>query len=210
MEAPQIGLSRLVLVIGNILSFIVFVVLSIIYSTGKLNVHPTDIVKSHHTLVIPAYWSFYIWILILVLLGIFVVYQAVPTHRDSWLIFHQIGPFFILTNMAMFAWTFCFSYNALWASFAFMVIGLITLITIYVRVGVDYSVAGRARTDKFGVPISVSDFWILQTPFSVTLGWFIMMTICNLALAISASKHHVEWTPEGWSITFQLVSSLLL
>jgi len=200
----------LLLIIGNILAWVSVIIVSILYASGKLNKHPESIIDNYPTKFTPAPWTFSIWDLIFILTGIFVVYQAMPTKRDSVIIFQGIGPLFILNYIFMFIWMFCFSYNFIWASCIFIFAALITNALIYIRIGIHYGTEGRNRLDSEGNQLNSIDFWLLQIPFSLSFGWLLLLTLSNLAIAVSTLPPSVSWKTEGWSLIFQIFVGILV
>jgi len=203
MEVSYNIFNRLLLIIGNIVSYLVLVIVFIIYNSGGIRYHPSYISDLHLTKITPADWTYSIWILGLILSGIFVVYQALPTKRESHLIFVGIGPFYILKNFFVLIWFFCFSYNVIWAAFIFLLAALVTLVVIYVRLGINYYTEIRNRTDVQGNPMTQADFWILQLPFSLGLGWLTFSIFVNLGAALSGKD--LGWNAQGWSVIVQII-----
>jgi len=204
------GFPRLLLIVGNILSYIAVIIIHAIAGSGKLHHASSEaLFDSYLTKFTPAEWTFSIWILILLLLGVFVIYQALPASRDSYLIFEGIGIWFMLTCLFLFIWPFCFHWQSFWAAAIFLTFSLICLIVIYVRVSIGYSETARNRTDPEGIPLTPGEFWLVQVPFSVSLAWIVVITIVNWALAISTKTITVGWTPEGWSALVQTLLTLV-
>jgi len=204
------GLRRLVLVVGNLLGYLSVIIINVIAGMGKLHgVTPGDISERHFTKFTPDGYAFAIWSIIFTLNGIFVLYQAFPMKRDSYFIFNAIGPWFILNSIFMLIWPFCFHWDSMWSSAIFITLILITLIVIYVRLGIDYSINGRYRTDPEGIPITRAEYWLLQVPFSIFLGWITVATIANWAIALSTKTQTLGWTASGWSSLLQTIAALL-
>jgi len=208
MEATQ-SLNRLVLIIGNLVAYLAVVILSIIYSTGNLHEHPSYISEQHPNKFMPSSWTYILWIAIFILTGIFVLYQAIPSRRDSYYIHAAIGPLFIFNYISLFIWIFTYSFNSMWGSFVFMLIALVTMGILYSRVSIDYSVVGRARTDRLGNPLTIADFWILQVPFSLSLGWLAFLTIVNFTMALSDHTQSFGWSGDAWSVAWQIILSIV-
>lgn len=206
---PTPTIPRLALVVTNVLTWLATVILTIIYSSGRLHYHPAYVSDLHPTHFDPAGWAFSIWALIFILTGIFAMYQAVPSRRDSFFVYNLIGPWFAVHNLSLFIWMFCFAFNHIWASLVFMLIAFASAFVIYARLGIDYSIVGRTRTDKYGTSLTTPDFWILQVPFSLTLGWLSFILVANFATAIATKSHHLGWSGDGWSILFQIVLTVL-
>jgi benzodiazapine receptor len=201
--------NKIALIVGNILSWFAAVIVGILYNSGKLHYHPSYVSQLYPTKFTPANWAFGLWTVVFLLTGVFIIYQALPVKRESHLIFIRIGPFFIINYLLMFTWMFCYSFNAIWASFIFMVGILATMSIIYFRLGINYSVESRDRFDYEGTPLSKLDFWILQVPFSFSLGWIILLTFSNLLIAVSSVSPSLGWSQQGWSVVFQIFTAII-
>lgn len=140
------------------------------------------------TLVTPAGYVFAIWGIIYVLLGVFVVYQALPSQKGK--DYHgKIGWFFVLSSVVNIVWLFLWQFEYLSLSVVLMFVLLASLILIYLRLGVGKSKV--ARGERLAVHL----------PFSVYLGWITVASIANVATTLVSLK----WdgfgiSPENWAI----------
>jgi len=133
---------------------------------------------------VPAGYVFSIWGLIYLALIAFTVYQALPAQRDNPLL-KRIGYLYALSCLANSAWIFLWHYEEFAWTLVVMAVLLLSLITIYLRVGI-----GRRR-------VSNVDKWFVQTPFSIYLGWITVATVANVTALLSA----LQW--DGWGLDLQ-------
>jgi len=156
-----------------------------------------EISNANPTLVTPAGYAFSIWGLIYLLLGVFVIYQALPrTRTDRFQ--EDVGWLFVLSSALNIAWLFAWQYEALIFSVVIMFLLLATLIAIYLRLGI-----GRARA---GWPVRLA----VHLPFSVYLGWITIASIANVATAlVSIGWNGFGVAPEAWAVLMILVALLI-
>ncbi len=131
-------------------------------STGEVS-------DSFPSLFTPAGYVFSIWGLIYLLLGAFVVYQALPAQRDNPRL-ERLGYLFAWSCVFNTAWLFSWHYGAFWLSQALMVGLLATLVLAYERLGV-----GRERFSRI-------EGWTVDLPFSIYLGWITVATVANTSI----------------------------
>jgi len=156
-----------------------------------------EISDANPTLITPAGYVFSIWGVIYVLLGIFVVFQALPSQkgkdyqkRISWL--------FILSSLLNIVWLFLWQFEYLGLSVVLMFLLLATLIMIYLRLNVG----------KSTVPLR--EKLAVHVPFSVYLGWITIASIANVAVVLVSMK----WdgfgiSQETWAFLVIIVALLI-
>jgi benzodiazapine receptor len=184
---------------SNLLAFVLTIIVNgIAGSTTLIGGKTTaDISNANPTLVTPAGYVFAIWGVIYVLLGVFVVYQALPRNRDK--PFHgRIGWLFMLSSTMNILWLFAWQYEYLTLSVILMFLLLISLILIYLRLDI-----GRAKVGR-GERIAV------HLPFSVYLGWITIATIAD----VSATLVSLKWDGFGvsagtWAVVIILVATVV-
>jgi translocator protein len=187
---------------------IVFYVLTIVINSlaggttligGKLTAAISD---SNPTLITPAGYVFSIWGIIYILLGAFVVYQALPS-RSSRDFTERIGWLFVLSSIINVAWIFVWQFEYLVVSVVLIFLLLASLIAIYVRLGV-----GKSK-------VGLDDRLAVHLPFSVYLGWITVASIANVATTLVS----LNWdgggiSPETWAIlvvaTASVITALML
>jgi len=182
---------------------IIFYILTIIVNSlaggttligGKLTAAVSD---SNPTLITPAGYVFSIWSIIYILLGAFVIYQALPsrsnrgfTERISWL--------FVLSSIINIVWIFFWQFEYLAVSVVLIFLLLASLIAIYVRLGV-----GKSK-------VGLDDRLAVHLPFSVYLGWITIASIANVATAlVSFNWNGAGISPEIWAILVVAVALVI-
>ena len=173
---------------------IIFYILTIVVNSlaggttligGKLTAAVSD---SNPTLITPAGYVFSIWSIIYILLGAFVIYQALPSRSNRGFT-ERIGWLFVLSSIVNIVWIFFWQFEYLAVSVVLIFLLLASLIAIYVRLGIGKSKVGLA------------DRLFVHLPFSVYLGWITVASIANVATALVS----LNWdgggiSPEIWAI----------
>jgi translocator protein len=175
---------------ANIVFFVLTVIMNSLAGSTKIigGRNTADVSNANSTLITPAGYVFAIWGVIYILLGIFVVYQALPSqkgkeYRD------KIGWLFILSSIVNIAWLFVWQYEYLSLSVLLIFALLVTLIAIYVRLGIGKSNA--ILHEKLAVHI----------PFSVYLGWITVASIADVAATlVSYNWNGFGISPSTWAI----------
>jgi len=195
MAAPNSSLLKWV----NVLAFILTVLVNgLAGSTTILGGKDTaQISDANPTLITPAGYVFSIWGVIYVLLGIFVVFQALPSEKGKDYK-KSIGWLFVLSSIFNIAWLFLWQFEYLSLSVVLMFLLLASLISIYLRLSIGKSKVGFR--EKLAIHV----------PFSVYLGWITIASIANVAVTLVS----VNWdgfgiSPETWA-TLIIVVALLI
>jgi hypothetical protein len=180
-------------------AFVVTVVVNGMAVGLPLNGQSTaEISDRYHTLVTPAGYVFAIWSVIYLLQLVFSVYQALPDRRtDPWL--RRIGYLPALVGILNAGWLVLWHYNAFALTVPVMVALLLTLIAIYLRLGI-----GERPVDGW------LDLLAVRLPWSVYLGWITIATIANIATTLV----WLEWdgfgiAPEAWAVAVLAVGVLI-
>ena len=149
------------------------------------------------TLITPAGYVFSIWGIIYILLGVFVVYQALPSQQGK--DYHKkIGWLFVLSSLINIGWLFLWQFEYLSLSVVLMFLLLATLISIYVRLGI-----GKTM-------VSLRERLAVQLPFSVYLGWITVASIANVATTlVSIGWDGFGISPETWAILVVAVALII-
>jgi len=183
----------------NIVAFVLTVIINSLAGSTTLigGVNTAFISDSNPTLITPAGFTFAIWGIIYILLGVFVIYQALPSQKEKE--YHkQISWLFILISITNISWIFLWQYNLLTLSLPVMFLFLIALILIYTRLGIG----------KTQVPLK--EKLAIHTPFSVYLGWITIASIANVAVtAVSLNWDGFGINPETWAILIIIIALLL-
>ncbi len=142
-------------------------------------------------LFVPANYVFSIWGVIYLFLIGFGIYQALPSQRENPLL-RRIGYLFALSSIFNSSWLFLFHYEQFPLSMVVMVGLLLTLIAIYVRIGI-----GKTAVNN-------RDKWLVQIPFSIYLGWITVATVANAAYVLYAAN----W--DGFGISGPIWAAIML
>ena len=184
---------------ANITLFILTVIFnSIAGSTTLIGGRNTATISNNNpTLITPAGYVFSIWGVIYILLGAFVVYQALPKERSS---DYQgkIGWLFVVSSLINIAWIFVWQFESLILSVVLIFALLLTLIAIYLRLNI-----GKSKVKN-------SERFAVHLPFSVYLGWITIASIADVAVTLTA----YNWggfgvSPEIWAIIVVAVALVI-
>lgn len=137
---------------------------------------------------VPAGYVFSIWGLIYLGLIGYAIYQALPSQRQNQRL-QSISGFFALATLANIAWLFFWHYEQFPATLVAMIVLLISLIAIYLRLGI-----GRVNS-------SGAETWLVHFPFSIYLGWISVATVAN----VTSLLDYLNWdgfglSPEAWML----------
>lgn len=182
----------------NVVAFAATLVFNGLANALPLNGQTTGGVSdSFDVLFTPAGYVFSIWGLIYLLLGIFSVYQILPGQREADFV-KRIGWWFVASSVFNITWLFMWHYNLFVLSEVAMLGLLVSLLAIYLRLGIGRrTVEGREK-------------WLVNLPFSIYLGWISVATIANSAVVL----YDLNWNgfgiaPEVWTAIVLLVGGLL-
>jgi len=183
----------------NIIAFALTVLVNSLAGSTTLigNKTTADVSNLNPTLITPAGYVFAIWGIIYILLGVFVVFQALPSEKGkdyqskiSWL--------FILSSLLNIAWLFLWQNEILSLSVVVMFLLLASLIAIYLRL----------KIGKSTVPLRQK--LAVQLPFSVYLGWITIASIANVAaFLVAANWDGFGLSQETWAIMIIIVALLI-
>jgi len=183
----------------NIVAFVLTVLVNgLAGSTTFLGGKSTaEISDANPTLITPAGYVFSIWGIIYILLGIFVVFQALPSQKEkdyreriSWL--------FVVSSILNIVWLFLWQFEYLSLSVVLMFLLLATLIMIYLRLNIG----------KSAVPLR--EKLAVHMPFSVYLGWITIASIANVAVAlVSMNWDGFGISQETWAFLVIIVALLI-
>jgi hypothetical protein len=161
---------------------------------GKLTAEISD---ANPTLITPAGYVFFIWGIIYILLGIFVVFQALPGQREKGYQ-ERIGWLFVLSGMVNIAWLFLWQFGYLSLSVILMFLLLATLIAIYLRLNIGKSA------------VSLREKLVVHLPFSVCFGWITIASIANVAVTlVSMNWDGFGISQETWAFLIVVIALLI-
>ncbi|MGZ5486456.1 MAG: hypothetical protein ACXWFB_11210 [Nitrososphaeraceae archaeon] len=181
-------LSRSTRIIYSFLNFIGFLEVVIVNALAVIlpinNRTTQELSDKYPNLFVPAGITFSIWGIIYILLLLFIIYQFVVAFKKSSLdkdIFEKIGILFFISCIFNVAWILAWHYEIVWLSLIIMALLLISLISIYVRLG-----TGRLQVRN-------SEKILVNIPFSVYLGWITIAAIAN----VTAFLVQINWNKFG-------------
>ena len=177
----------------NIIAYILTVIVNGLAGSttilgGKVTAEISD---ANPTLITPAGYVFSIWGVIYILLGIFVVFQALPSQQGQ-AFQKKIGWLFALTSLLNIVWLFLWQYEYLVFSVVLMFLLLATLILIYLRLDI-----GRSK-------VTTREKLAVNLPFSVYLGWITIASIANVAVTLVS----INW--DGFGISTETWATLII
>lgn len=185
--------------IANIVAFCLTIIVNALAgSTTLIGGQDTAAISdANFTLVTPAGYVFSIWGIIYTLLGIFIVYQALPSQKGKDYQ-NKIGWLFVLSSMINIVWLFLWQFEYLIFSVVLMFMLLVTLAAIYLRLNIGKS--DTELTEKIAV----------QLPFSTYFGWITIAAIANVATTlVSISWDGFGIDPEIWALLIITIALLL-
>lgn len=176
---------------------IVVAVLATIVVNGLANALPLnnlttgEISDRFDVFYVPAGYVFSIWGLIYLGLIAYAILQALPSQRDNPRLRRIAFPV-LVSSIANIAWLFLWHYEVFTLTILAMVSLLLSLIVIYLRLGI-----GREA-------VSSRETWFVRVPFSIYLGWITVATIANATSVLD----FLQWG--GWGISEQLWAVIML
>ena len=130
---------------------------------------------------VPAAYVFAIWGVIYAGLLALAFYQLLPAQRENPRL-RQVGYLLVLSCVANCAWIFLWHYELFPATIVVMIVLLLSLVAIYLRLGIGYA--------RF----STAEKWCVSIPISIYLGWITVATIANATTLLA----YLNWG--GWGI----------
>lgn len=195
----MVALTSEVLKWANLLAFLLTLIVNGLAGSTTIigGKNTAQISDANPTLITPAGYVFSIWGVIYILLGVFVVLQALPSEKGK-SYQKRIGWLFVLSNVFNIAWLFLWQFEQLIPSLALMFLLLVTLIMIYLRLDVDKST------------VLLRERLAIHLPFSVYLGWITIASIANVAVAlVSVNWNGFGISPETWAILIITIALLI-
>jgi hypothetical protein len=153
---------------------------------------PGEISDQYPNLFVPSGETFSIWGVIYILLGLFVIYGLVSAFRKSSGqegFIGRIGILFFMSSLFNIGWILFWHYGFVGISLLLMAALFLTLLSIYLRLGIGRS---QARAAEKGM---------VHIAFSVYLGWITIATIAN----VTAFLVDIGWDRFGLSQQFWAV-----
>ena len=159
---------------GNLVAFALVIVINVLSNALPINGQTMpEISAKYPSLFTPAGFTFSIWGVIYLFVLLFVVYQALPSQRNSPLI-GTISPLFKINCAANAVWLTVWHYDLLALSLLVMLVILATLILIYRAL--------LSSNEQSGV----APYITLRLPFSLYTAWITVATIANISVLQTA------------------------
>jgi benzodiazapine receptor len=183
---------------ANLLSVILALTVNILASVLPLNGQNTgEISDRFQVYFVPAGYVFAIWGIIYIGWIAFTIFQFRPSQKESPRL-RRLGYLFALSGVANAAWLFTWHYNFFGLGVLVMLSLLGLLIASYLRLDVNRSSVSRA------------EWWSVDLPFSVYLGWITVATVAN----VTDWLYLVEWSGFGiaapvWAVIMLAVACVL-
>jgi len=184
--------------IANLVSVVLALTVNILASTLPLNGQNTgEISDRFQVFFVPAGYVFAIWGVIYIGWIVFTIYQFLPSQKENPRL-RNLGYLFALSGLFNAVWLFTWHYNIFGLSVIVMFGLLGLLIASYLRLNVNLT------------PVSRSEWWSVDLPFSVYLGWITVATVAN----VTDWLYLVEWSGFGiaaptWAVIMIAVASAL-
>jgi len=177
----------------NFIGFLAVVIVNALAVILPINNRTTqELSDKYPNLFVPAGITFSIWGIIYILLLVFIIYQFIVAFKKSSLekdIFEKIGILFFISCILNVGWILAWHYEIVWLSLIIMVLLLISLISIYVKLG----------TGKPG--IKNSEKIMVNIPFGIYLGWITIATIANItALLVKINWNKFGISDQLWTV----------
>jgi benzodiazapine receptor len=184
---------------SNIFAFILMVVVNGLAGSTTLlgGKNTAEISNANFTLITPAGYVFSIWGIIYFLLGIFIVFQALPSEKNRE--YHKkIGWFFVLSSICNIVWLFLWQFEYLVFSVILMFLLLASLIIIYLRLDI-----GKSK-------VGLREKLTIHLPFSTYLGWITIASIANVSVTlVSLNWDGFGINPATWA-TLIVITALAI
>jgi len=183
---------------ANLLSVILALTVNIIASVLPLNGQNTgEISDRFQVYFVPAGYVFAIWGIVYIGWIAFTIFQFRPSQKESPRL-RRLGYLFALSGVANAAWLFTWHYNFFGLGVLVMLSLLGLLIASYLRLNVNRSSASGA------------EWWSVDLPFSIYLGWITVATVAN----VTDWLYLVEWSGFGiaapvWAVIMLAVACVL-
>ena len=160
------------------------------YLANKLpinNVTTGEVSNNIPSLFTPAAYTFAIWGVIYILLGVFIFYQMgfVGKEQDLNYYRNQIGFYFFTSCVLNIAWLISWHYKSFLLSLCLISALLINLIIIYLKIN------GKSNYLR-------KKNYVVTLPFSIYLGWIMVASIANASIYLIT----INWNRFGYSDVF--------
>jgi len=186
------------LLVLNLVGFVLMVIINFLANYLPINGLDTGYISDlYPNLFAPAGFTFAIWGLIYLLLGIFVIYQAkglLESDKGKNPFVERIGYWFFISCLLNTAWIFAWHYLQIGLSLVIMLLLLVSLLYIYFRIN-----SLENKREKEG-------FLFIAPAFSIYTGWITIATVANITVFLVDRG----WGRFGLSEVFWMVAVLLV
>lgn len=186
--------QRIAVVTGLAVTLLVNILANVLPIAGRTTGEVSD---SYPVLFTPAGYVFSIWSLIYLGLLAYAIYQISPAQRQEARL-TAIAPWFVASCAFNSLWIVAWHYGALALSVILMLGLLLSLIVIYLRLGINL------------IRVRGADWWVVNLPFRLYLGWIIVATVANLTVFL----YSLGWDRWGlsevlWTILMMAAAALI-
>lgn len=176
-----------ILYIILIISYVFAIVMNSLANILKFNGNTTqDVSDKYQNLFTPSPYTFWIWFIIYIALGIFVFAMRKEQFRKAILIGLSIN--LILNGL----WLLTFHYEWIIVSVIIMLLILVSLIYVYLQIHVEF--------------IAIKTIWNIRIPISIYLGWISIATIANISLYL---VQYITMNQEIWFMIICIIATFL-
>lgn len=175
-------------------AFVFMLVMNVLATTLPLNGQATNEISDRYdTLFAPIGFTFAIWGVIYLLLGVYTVVQLVADNS----VIRAITPWFIASSVLNGAWIVAWHYEVLWLAAAIIAGLLWTLIRINQHTTATRTTPGSTLA--------------IRVPFAVYFGWVTVATVANIsALLVQAGFSDGFWlSAETWTVVILVVAAVI-
>ncbi|KAI8987304.1 hypothetical protein BDF20DRAFT_849349 [Mycotypha africana] len=176
--------------VANVLVYLFFLS-STVYSL--FGPHDSTVIHASETYITPSSWIGYVWTLIHILLGGFVIYQWFDAAHEAAI--HGVGWHFVISVLLNSAWLWLLRSGHFIIGFIFVLLTAASVSCVFYKLTKDYP---------------SSNWWdklFVHAPFSLWHGWIVFSAVINLFQAFTHTK---EGGPGLWSRILVLLAILFL
>ena len=185
--------------IANLLGFVGIIVMNMLAVLLPINGKSTgELSDAYPNLFVPAGFTFSIWSIIFILLGVYAVKQLKGfSDGKAGDYVREIGWLFVVNALANMSWIVAWHYELPVVALGIMLVILGSLVLIYKRLHI-------------GLPTRPNEKLTIQVPFQVYLGWISIATIANVTTVLV----DMNWGGFGiseayWAIIMMVIGFLL-
>ncbi len=149
---------------------------------------PRELLAMFGNLFTPAPWALSIWWLIFIGMGMFTLYQFLPSQADDPAV-ARVDSLFLISSLLYIAWLF--AWHFLWTGVSVVLMALLTAVVLIIYLQVTSRRTDRTPAHRFMVAL----------PFRVYLGWLTFSLLANLmAWFTSAESQFAPLGELGWTL----------